>query len=298
MRYFCNQHDISLPEFAANYQAAYLPLIKKLVAQYLSYSQNLSYKKPFIIGINGAQGSGKSTLAELMCAELQNRFSLRVIHFSIDDFYKTRTERIQMADNIHPLFITRGVPGTHDVELAQQVIQSLRKNKPKETVLIPRFDKSIDDRATSDKWLTYSGCPDIIIFEGWCVGSKPQKASQLKQAINPLEGNEDSNHVWRNTINNHLKNDYSKLFDKIDCLILLKAPNYDSIIRWRKEQEDKLIQKLQQENSVLKNTMNLVQLKRFMMHFERITKQNLKTIPTIANFIIHLSENRTATLNK
>ena len=39
--------------------------------------------------------------------------------------------------------------------------------------------------------------PDIIIFEGWCVGAKPQKLQDLKKPVNILEKFEDTKLTWR-----------------------------------------------------------------------------------------------------
>ena len=80
---------------------------------------------------------------------------------------------------VHPLFLTRGVPGTHDVNLIMQTFNNLKKKKFK-SVLIPKFDKSKDDRAKKTKWLKSKQTPHIIIFEGWCVGAKQQKNEELK----------------------------------------------------------------------------------------------------------------------
>ena len=78
-----------------------------------------------------------------------------------------------MSKNVHSLFLTRGVP-THDVSLLQKTLTNLKKKKFK-TVLIPRFDKSTDDRLTKSKWTKVTKAPNIIIFEGWCVGATEQK---------------------------------------------------------------------------------------------------------------------------
>ena len=51
-----------------------------------------------------------------------------------------------MSKKVHPLFFTRGVPGTHDLSLINKIIKKLKEKKFK-TVLIPKFDKSIDDRS-------------------------------------------------------------------------------------------------------------------------------------------------------
>ena len=80
--------------------------------------------KPLIIGINGSQGSGKSTLADYLCTMLNERYQLRCVSLSLDDFYLTKLERQQLASQVHPLLETRGVPGTHDIPLALETIAS------------------------------------------------------------------------------------------------------------------------------------------------------------------------------
>src|SRR4026208_2618132 len=74
--------------------------------------------RPLIVGINGAQGSGKSTLCkclEVLLVEHQQRG----VTVSLDDLYLTRAERLEAAMDHHPLFATRGVPGTHDIALGE-----------------------------------------------------------------------------------------------------------------------------------------------------------------------------------
>lgn len=46
-----------------------------------------------------------------------------------------------------PLLITRGVPGTHDVELGISLLTDLKKHL-QQNIMIPRFDSSIDDRVS------------------------------------------------------------------------------------------------------------------------------------------------------
>ena len=65
--------------------------------------------------------------------------------YTIDDFYKTLKERKIMSQKISKLFLTRGVPGTHDTKLLYNTINTLR-NKTSKKILIPRFDKSSDER--------------------------------------------------------------------------------------------------------------------------------------------------------
>ena len=79
------------------------------------------------------------------------KYNLRVVCFSIDDFYKTLGERTSLSKNVNKLFQTRGVPGTHDTNLIKKIFTNLTKKifKP---ILIPRFDKSKDDRFAKKYW--------------------------------------------------------------------------------------------------------------------------------------------------
>ncbi len=257
----------------------YLPLADWI---YSIYSID---KKTKVIGLSGGQGSGKSTITGILKFILKRKYGLELCIFSIDDFYKTKAKRKEMSKKIHPLFLTRGVPGTHDVSLINNTIKKLKKKKFK-TVLIPKFDKSIDDRSKKNKWQKIKKPPNIIIFEGWCVGAKYQKNSDLKKHQNFIEKKYDINLIWRKTLNRYLKNQYKKLFNKIDKLIYLKAPSFSHIFKWRFLQEQKL--KL---TSKSKRTMSKPEVKRFIMFYERITKQMMKDFSKISDLTVFLDNN-------
>ncbi len=254
----------------------YLPLSKWI------YSVYEKDKKIKIFGLAGGQGAGKSTITEILKFILKNKYGLDLCIFSIDDFYKTKQERKKMSKVVHPLFLTRGVPGTHDVNLIMQTFKNLKKKKFK-SVLIPKFDKSKDDRAKKTKWLKVRQPPHIIIFEGWCVGAKQQKNEELKKPINFIEKEHDSDLEWRKKVNYYLKNSYRKIFQKIDKLIYLKAPSFNHIFDWRLLQEQKL--KLTSKN---KEIMSKKEIRKFIMFYERITKQMMKDFPKISNLTIFL----------
>ena len=94
------------------------------------------------------------------------------------------------------LFLTRGVPGTHDTNLLFNCLKKLKKIKFYK-ILIPKFDKSIDDRLPKKKWQKVKKKQDIVIFEGWCVGVTPQKNKDLLAPINILEKEKDKKRIWR-----------------------------------------------------------------------------------------------------
>ena len=246
------------------------------------------YKKDYktkLIGLSGGQGAGKSTITGILNLILKKKYGLNLCVFSIDDFYKTKIERIKMSKKIHPLFITRGVPGTHDISLINNTIKKLKRKNFK-NVLIPRFDKSKDDRFIKSKWQKVKTRPDIIIFEGWCVGTTHQNNFELKKPLNFIERKYDKNLKWRKIVNNLLKKRYKSLFSKIDKLVYLKAPHFNYIIKWRWMQEQKM--KL---TSKSKKTMSKIQVKEFIMFYERLTKHMMKNHSKISDLTIFLDKN-------
>ncbi len=265
----------------------YLPLSKWI------YSIYQKDKKTKIIGLSGGQGAGKSTITSILKLIFKKKYSLDLCVFSIDDFYKTKSERIRMSKEIHPLFATRGVPGTHDIKLLNKVIQKLKKKKFN-SVLIPKFDKSKDDRFKKTKWQKINKRPHIIILEGWCVGAIQQKKSELLRPINTIEKKFDKRLIWRNKVNNLLKKEYKKLFNKLDKLVYLKVPDFNHIFKWRLLQEQKL--KL---TSKSKKTMSKTQIKEFIMFYERITKHMMKNFSKISDLTVFLDKkHRSKTMRK
>ena len=246
-------------------------------------------KTPLIVGINGAQGTGKSTLSEILELSLQHKYGLKTAILSIDDIYLTRAERDQLARDVHPLLRTRGVPGTHDVTLATNILLSLKNKTP---CSIPVFDKAIDDRAPESEWIHLDKPTDIILFEGWCVGARPQEDSALAHPINRLEVCDDDDMSWRYYVNDALRDVYQDLFGLIDRLVMLKAPNFECVHTWRSKQEEKLTTRLTEQghhNHTALHLMSPEQIEGFIMHYERLTRWMFSEMPDRADGVIHLN---------
>ena len=246
------------------------------------------YRATRIIGVNGAQGSGKSTLCKLLQIVLEEGFAKRVTTFSIDDIYLTRAERETLAEKIHPLLKTRGVPGTHDVGLGLQLLTNLRGIEAGESINIPVFDKSIDDRSPEKDFRQATGPIDLVLFEGWCVGAKPQRDPALALPVNSLERLEDPDQVWRRYVNDQLENDYKRLFREIDFLIMLEIPEISSVMEWRSKQERKLAKASPGGHKI----MDTAALQRFIMHYERLTRAMLTEMPDRADLVFKLNRNQ------
>lgn len=244
-------------------------------------------EKTQIIGINGAQGAGKTTFSHLLQVVLEKQFGMKVVSFSIDDFYLSRAEREQLAKDVHPLLITRGVPGTHNVRLCEEVINSLLNASPKTETIIPRFNKAIDDPFPQSQWDKFVGRPNVILFDGWFMGAVEQKETELLTPINDLERNEDPYCVWRRYVNSQLKDNYRPLFDKIDILVMLKVSSFDKVYEWRSLQEEKL--RLKTEGQKNLRVMSDEELCRFISHYERLTRYMLNEMPARADMLFNVS---------
>ena len=254
----------------------YLPISKMIKDEYIKQ------KKTKVIGLTGGQGTGKSTISNILKIILKEAYSLETVIFSIDDFYKTLQERKDMSKKISKLFLTRGVPGTHDTKMLFQCIKNLKTKKFKK-INIPKFDKSADDRSQKIKWLKVKKKPHIVIFEGWCVGATAQKNKYLNFPINKLEKQKDNKKIWRRKVNLELKKDYKKIFKLIDKLIFLKVPSFKYVFKWRLLQEKKL-----RITSKGNKTMSDKQIENFIMYYERLTKHMLKTLPKKADTVISI----------
>lgn len=279
MHEFLSEHRLP-PEFRGTAERYYLPLAKQLPGY-------RAEPRPLFLGINGAQGTGKSTLADFLRVVTASMLGWTVAVLSIDDFYYTRKERERLAERIHPLLRVRGVPGTHDTELLRQCVEQLRSADATNEVALPRFDKSIDDRADASTWPIVRGPVDLIILEGWCVGTRAQEDTELEQAINQLERDEDPDGNWRNYVNDQLDKHYASIFDELDKLVFMQAPGFDAILRWRLEQEEKLAAVSSGSASGL---MDKEQVTRFIQFFERLTRVNLATLPDAADIVFTLDE--------
>ena len=181
---------------------------------------------------------------------------------------------------VSPLFLTRGVPGTHDTKLLLECIKKLKSKNFKQT-LLPKFDKSIDDRVSKKKWQKVVKKPDIIIFEGWCVGATPQKNKDLIVPVNALEKEIDKKKIWRKKVNQELKNKYKKIFKMINTIIFLKVPSFKYVYKWRLLQEKKL-RLLSKGNKTMADN----QIKNFIMYYERLTKEMLRVLSKKAKFVV------------
>lgn len=251
-------------------------------------------KKTFIVGINGCQGSGKSTLADYLGTRLSSEFDLNVAVLSLDDFYYSKKQRHELANQIHPLLRTRGVPGTHDMNLANDTLEKLCAGaSASNPVQLRRFNKFTDNPYPESQWPIIDRPIDVIVLEGWCLGVQPQLMKDLIYPINQLEAKKDKYGIWRSYVNQQLKQNYQSLYQRIDHWLMLKAPSFDSVQAWRLEQEHKRKNLAPSTDQKQRETfMTSAEVRNFTAYFQRITEQCLATLPEQCDWVYELDNQR------
>jgi D-glycerate 3-kinase len=276
-------------DLSAQLESLYLPLAAWLQAR------RAGGQPTRVIGVSGAQGSGKSTFCRLLALVFREAFAETAVTLSIDDFYETRERRAELARELHPLFATRGVPGTHDVALALSTIRGLTAAHREQPVPLPEFDKATDTRRPPEQWHCHRGPADSVLFEGWCVGALPQSEEALVEPVNALEREEDAHGVWRRTVNERLRGEYRQLFALIDVLILLRVQGMHQVFEWRRLQEHKLAAAVAaRPGNGSTRIMSDAEVDRFVMHYERLTRHILAEMPARADIVFDLDSSHSA----
>ena len=238
--------------------------------------------RAIVVGVNGGQGSGKTTLCRFLEQCLLPEAGLTAVTASLDDFYLPKEDRAALAGSVHPLFATRGVPGTHDAAAMKHALTALKGGQP---VTMPVFDKARDDRAPVTDWRRVETAPDVILFEGWCVGAAPQAETALTAPVNVLERDEDANGVWRRYANERLRAEYAEVFGLIDRLVMLRAPDMATILANRLEQE----RKLRAARPSGEGVMDDAAVVRFVQFYERLTRSMLEEMPARTDAVYDLA---------
>lgn len=268
-------------------QQAYEELAAWLVARH----RNTGLR---VLGINGAQGSGKSTLAAFLVQQLAEHHGLNALAVSLDDFYLSRAARTELAATVHPLLITRGVPGTHDVQRGIACLRALPHLKPREVCALPTFSKATDEALGPEHDRVISKAPDVVLFEGWCVGTPPQDAAALATPINELERHEDPDGIWRRYVNHQLVGPYAEWFAMLDALVYLQVPGWEQVRQWRAQQELETAARNQGQSALLDERLR----ERFMHHYQRLSQHASEALPHTAQALLRLSTTHTVAASR
>ena len=232
-----------------------------------------------VVGVAGPQGSGKTTLVKAFAASHP-----RTAHFSLDDVYLPSSLRRLIAQSVHPLFATRGPPGTHNVMQLNETIEELIAAGEGAQTVLPAFDKVTDNPVHASHRPVFHGKPSVILVDGWCLGATAQTDDELISPVNALEAERDKDAIWRREVNANLAGAYQISFDMLDAIVGLQAPSFAIIQEWRCEQEEGLLGRDLTD-------ADRARVARFIQHFERITR-HMMTGGRRADIDVQLDEHR------
>lgn len=232
-----------------------------------------------VAAISGAQGSGKSTLAAFLVDELARAHGLRAVALSLDDFYLGQAQRRALAASVHPLLATRGVPGTHDVPRGMAALEALRAGRAAD---VPAFSKAADDRIAERRTVDAA---DLVLFEGWCVGTPAQDTGALAEPVNELERRDDPQGAWRTYVNRQLAGPYAQWFSLCDAAVFLQVPGWEQVRQWRGQQEFETAAAHGGRSALLDAHAR----ERFLQHYQRLTLHALDWMPARADAVLALA---------
>lgn len=218
-----------------------------------------------IIFIAGPQGIGKSTAMAALTAAIPGSVAL-----ALDDFYLTRAKREALARDVHPLFATRGPPGTHDIALLAGTLTRLLDARPEDRLRLPVFDKAQDERRTEKDWPLVQGAPRVIFLEGWLLGVAADPMAAVAPPLNAVEARDVAG-TWRACQEVQLAGPYARLWDMADAFIYIDAPGFAAVHDWRIEQEETT-------RDLAPGTLDAARrdwVASFILHYQRLTERLL-----------------------
>ncbi|OYX48997.1 MAG: hypothetical protein B7Y90_08710 [Alphaproteobacteria bacterium 32-64-14] len=235
-----------------------------------------------VVGVAGPQGSGKTTLVAAYAAAHRD-----VAHFSLDDVYLPAGYRRLIAESVHPLFGTRGPPGTHNLLQLNETLDELLEAKAGAQIFLPAFDKVTDNPVHSTRRPVFRGKPSVVLVDGWCLGALAEADDALVTPLNLLETERDKDAGWRKEVNANLAGAYQLTFGRLDAIIALQAPSFAIINDWRCEQEAGLLGR-----DLTEEDRKRIWL--FVQFFERITR-HMMAGGRRADIEVQLDERRNVT---
>lgn len=269
------------PKYARALQFWTEPLLQTLSDDLVNANRTL------FVAITGSPGTGKATQSEYLADELRAR-GFRVASLSVRDFSMSLHAREFLAQRVHPLFINRGVAGTHDMQGLRKVLEALQSESFDGPIHVPTFDMKFDVRANFSRWNVIEQKPDIVLVRGWCLGGIAQESRELAVPVNEVEAQEDPDGIFRRAVNDRIRSDYQPLYHFFDRWVVRQAPSYDVVRRWRLIDERERRAREGGDSGVRTEH----ELNRYLSLLERTVRDMMRALPPRAHYLFTLNDER------
>ena len=142
-------------------------------------------------------------------------------------------------------------------------------------MIVPSFEKGIDDRKPPEFWPSITEYPRVVFIEGWCIGAFSESLAATPET--EWELNNDPKGIWKKWTKNQAKN-YEEIWNSINFLIFIEQKDFNQVVedRWRQEQK---ILSLNQSHTF----QNKEEVREFCNLFESWTYQIWKFCKSHAN---------------
>ncbi|KAG0243400.1 hypothetical protein BGW41_002289 [Actinomortierella wolfii] len=216
----------------------------------------------------------------------------------MDDVYLPYEDQMSLSQQ-HPtnnLLASRGLPGTHDIELGTRTFQLLceanrlfKEKQQSVKVAVPSYDKSQysgkGDQVPRSQWQLIHGPFDVVLFEGWSLGFKAidhehleklykrsqtlyqQQSDSSLAKLGRSEGGYAARHSFESLefVNEQLKVYEKEWYPYLDLFVHLSAPKLSTVFKWRQQQEKEL---WEQKGSGMTDEEVVAFVERFMVAYE------------------------------
>lgn len=269
------------PKFARALQFWTEPLLQTLNDDLSNTRQTL------FVALTGAPGTGKAPQAQYLADELRAR-GIKVALLSVRDFSMSLHAREFLAQRVHPLFINRGIAGTHDMQGLRKVLEAFGAEEFEGPIHVPTFDMKFDVRANFSRWNVIDEKPDLVLVRGWCLGAIAQESRELAVPVNEVEAAEDAGGVFRRAVNDRIRSDYQPLYHFFDRWIVRQAPSFDAVRRWRMMDE----RERRGREGAHAGVRSEQEIDRYLSLLERTVRDMMRGLPPRAHYLFTLNEER------
>ncbi len=152
---------------------------------------------------------------------------------------------------------------------------------------MPRFDKLADERLPEAQWPRLQQPLDLLVFEGWFLGTPAQDDNALDSRFERTGTRSDADGRWRRWCNQALARDYPALWQALRPPVVPAAAGFlggtTLALAAGAEPAGRAAGPARHEPATAE---------RFVQYYERVSRQALSALPALADHVVVLDGQR------